>query len=45
MSELPLYGFEEFPSALDFLHLSAGEEVLWGAAGRRPRPRLTAGRR
>jgi hypothetical protein len=30
---LPLYGSEEFPSALDFVHLSAGEEALWGAAG------------
>ncbi len=31
--ELPLYGADELPAALDFLHLSAGGELLWGAAG------------
>ncbi len=36
--ELPLYGSEEFPAALDFLHLSTGvvspgEEILWAGAG------------
>jgi hypothetical protein len=30
---LPLYGNEEFSFALNFLHLSAGENSLWGAAG------------
>ena len=30
---LPLYGHGEFPTALDFLHLSAGEGALWAAAG------------
>jgi hypothetical protein len=29
---LPLYGAEEFPTALDFLHLSVGDGALWGAA-------------
>jgi hypothetical protein len=33
VSELPLYGEEEFFSALDYLHLSAGESSLWAAAG------------
>ncbi|HWX44223.1 MAG TPA: hypothetical protein VNY52_02755, partial [Solirubrobacteraceae bacterium] len=33
ISELPLYGEEEFYSALNYLHLSAGESSLWGAAG------------
>lgn len=30
---VPRYAPGEFPSALDFLHLSADEESLWGAAG------------
>lgn len=30
---LPLYGGEEFPTALASLRLSAGEDALWGAAG------------
>lgn len=30
---LPLYGAGEFPTALDFLHLSADEGALWAAAG------------
>jgi hypothetical protein len=29
---LPIYSFEEFPTALDFLHLSADGEALWGAS-------------
>ncbi len=29
---LPAYGAGEFPTALDFLHLGADEETLWGAA-------------
>jgi hypothetical protein len=29
---LPIYSPEEFPSALDFLHLGADEGALWGAA-------------
>ncbi len=29
---LPLYGPGEFPTALGYLHLSAGENALWGAA-------------
>lgn len=33
ISELPLYGAEEFYSALDFLHLSPAEHSLWAAAG------------
>ena len=36
--ELPLYGFGEFPTALDFMHLSAGQETLWAAAGAQPTP-------
>jgi hypothetical protein len=28
-----LYGRKEFPSALEFLHLGAGENALWAAAG------------
>lgn len=28
---VPIYRPDEFPTALDFLHLSAGEGVLWGA--------------
>jgi hypothetical protein len=31
-TSLPSYAPEEFPTALDFLHLSAAEEALWGAA-------------
>ncbi len=30
---LPLYEHGGFPTALDFLHLAAGEGALWGAAG------------
>ncbi len=30
---VPQYGNEEFPEALDALHLSAAGETLWGAAG------------
>ena len=30
---VPAYGEEEFPEALDALHLSPDEEALWGAAG------------
>ncbi|MGB9031569.1 MAG: hypothetical protein WCC27_15720, partial [Acidobacteriaceae bacterium] len=33
---LPLYGHGEFSTALDFLHLAAGEGALWGAAGPQP---------
>jgi hypothetical protein len=33
ISNIPLYGPGEFPEALDFLHLSADSEALWGAAG------------
>jgi len=29
---VPRYASEEFPTALDFLHLGADEESLWGAA-------------
>ncbi|HEY2181677.1 MAG TPA: hypothetical protein VGH09_08410 [Solirubrobacteraceae bacterium] len=29
---VPIYASGEFPEALDFLHLSAGESALWGAA-------------
>ncbi len=36
--ELPLYESGEFPAALDFLHLSAGAEILWAAAGPQPTP-------
>jgi hypothetical protein len=36
--ELPLYEIGEHPSALDFLHLSAGEEILWAAAGPQKTP-------
>ncbi len=32
-TELAPYGTEERPEALDFLHLSAAEGALWGAAG------------
>jgi hypothetical protein len=36
---IPVYGPEEFPEALDFLHLSADEESLWAAGGpQRERP-------
>jgi hypothetical protein len=38
VAELPLYEAGEFPAALDFLHLSAGEELLWGAAGPQSTP-------
>ena len=34
-AELPLYGREERPSALDYLHLSSSDGTLWGAAGRK----------
>jgi hypothetical protein len=30
---VPLYGPDEFPEALDFLHLSADADALWAAAG------------
>ncbi|MGC2375169.1 MAG: hypothetical protein WA484_14970 [Solirubrobacteraceae bacterium] len=33
LSGIPLYGLEEFPSALDFLHVGADEGALWAAAG------------
>jgi hypothetical protein len=36
--ELPLYENGEFPEALDFLHLSASGEILWGAAGAQATP-------
>lgn len=36
--ELPLYETGEFPAALDFLHLSAGAEILWAAAGAQSTP-------
>ncbi len=36
--ELPLYGSGEYPTALDFLHLSASQETLWAAAGAQPTP-------
>jgi hypothetical protein len=29
---VPMYGPQEFPTALGYLHLSAGEGALWGAA-------------
>jgi hypothetical protein len=29
---VPFYAAEEFPQALDFLHLSSGASALWGAA-------------
>jgi hypothetical protein len=38
---LPLYEPEEFAEALDFLHVSAADSALWGAAG--PQPELPAG--
>ncbi len=34
LTELPLYGFEEYPQALDFLHLSSGEEAPLGSSRR-----------
>ncbi len=44
--ELPLYGpsggLEEFPTALDFLHLSSDERSLWGAAGPQATPEHSA---
>lgn len=33
LTGLPLLTAGEFPTALDFLHLSADEDALWGAAG------------
>jgi hypothetical protein len=36
--DLPLYETGEYPSALDFLHLSAAEEILWAAAGPQTTP-------
>lgn len=33
ISGVPLYGPQEFPEALDFLHLSTDAGALWGAAG------------
>ncbi len=36
--EVPLYENGEFPTALDFLHLSASETILWGAAGPQETP-------
>jgi hypothetical protein len=33
LQEVPLYGSGEFFTALDYLHLSADESSLWGAAG------------
>ncbi|MFI4992443.1 MAG: hypothetical protein ACHQCH_02360 [Solirubrobacterales bacterium] len=41
--EVPLYGPEEFASALGFLHLSADEEALWGAANPVREEELPAG--
>jgi hypothetical protein len=38
---LPLYEPEEFAEALDFLHVSAADSALWGAAG--PQAELPAG--
>lgn len=38
---LPLYEPEEFAEALDFLHVSAADGALWGAAG--PQAELPAG--
>jgi hypothetical protein len=45
LSGLPLYAPKEFPEALDFLHLSAGEGALWAAAGlqREPSPESVEG--
>jgi hypothetical protein len=36
--ELPLYESGEFPTALDFLHLSSSGERLWAAAGAQATP-------
>jgi hypothetical protein len=36
ISGIPLYGPEEFPEALDALHLSADGEGLWAASGPKP---------
>jgi hypothetical protein len=36
--ELPFYEIGEAPAALDFMHLSAGEEILWAAAGPQKTP-------
>jgi hypothetical protein len=33
--EVPLYGHEERPTAIDYLHLSSSDGTLWGAAGRK----------
>jgi hypothetical protein len=33
IEELPLLAPQEFPTALDYLHLSSDEDALWGAAG------------
>jgi hypothetical protein len=33
VSGLPLYASNEFPEALDFLHLGADQDSLWAAAG------------
>jgi hypothetical protein len=33
VEELPLYGENEYPQALEFLHLGADHEALWAAAG------------
>lgn len=41
--EIPLYAAGELPEALDFLHLAAAEEALWGAAGARPTKSGTPG--
>jgi hypothetical protein len=38
LSGLPLYASNEFPEALDFLHLTADEGALWGAAGPQREP-------
>lgn len=36
--ELPIYEAGENPAALNFLHLSAGAEILWAAAGAQKTP-------
>jgi hypothetical protein len=38
---VPLYSANEFPNALEYLHLSSGEGALWAAAG--PQRELPAG--
>ncbi len=40
---VPEYASEEFPEALDFLHLGADAQALWGAAGPVPATELPAG--